>query len=66
MEWGDPIKWIYRHYLNSKSYVLREKTGIYIRNVVHSEKYKGKQMAVVRFNRNKNVSLIPLSELIDE
>ncbi len=67
MKPGTKISWVYKHHLNNKSSVWRKKNGIYIGKVKHTrrhfEKIGAVQMAVVKFNNNKNTSRVPFDEL---
>lgn len=62
---GDRIKWQYNHHLNSKSYFVNVKTGVFIRIIKHREHWKHHccDIAVVKFDGNKNPSRVPLDEL---
>lgn len=61
------VAWVYRHQLNRKSSIVREKVGDYFGKVKHTYKHwqkgSGVQMAVVHFDGNKRVSKVPYSEL---
>lgn len=59
---GTVIFWVYRHHLNSKSSVLREKSGTFIRLVKHG-KWSRFQKAVVKFDGNSGNTSIPYSEI---
>lgn len=59
------IKWVYRHYTNSKTSFLREKKGVFIGLVNHTVRWKGKQLAVVQFDGNKRTSKVVFTELVE-
>lgn len=58
------VEWTYTHHLNSVSKVRRTKTGLYYRKVRHKSGYHGPQLAVVRFDGNKNQSKVPYYQLV--
>lgn len=55
---GHEITWTYKHHLNSRSYTLITKSGIFIK-VIRKNPKKG----IVHFNGNKNKSTVLLKEL---
>jgi len=63
MEYGERIKWTYKHFVNAKSSTLRTKRGSFEGLVRHTKTYNGLQMAIVRFDGNKRQSNVPMSEL---
>jgi len=64
MKAGDRIQWEYIHHLNSRSKVVKTKCGVYIGQIRHTVKYKGRhQLAMVQFDGNKRVSRVPHCEL---
>lgn len=42
---------------------IHTKRGVYYGLVCHHQSYKGPQMAIVKFEGNKNTSRIPLSDI---
>lgn len=64
---GDRIAWTYEHTLNSVSHVMITKHGTFLRKVKHSSIWwqyiSRRQMAVVRFDRQKQDSQVPFEEL---
>lgn len=60
---GDQIIWVYRHWMNSKSSTLIQKTGVYIRPIVSMRGYVKPQISYVHFKGNKNPSRIFTREL---
>jgi len=58
------IAWTYWHSLNSKSRTQRTKSGVYYGKVRHTDRYRGPQLAVVKFQGNKRTSRVPFSELV--
>lgn len=66
LKYGDRIKWIYIHHFNSKSRVRGIKRGKYIGEIRHTIRHKGEELAMVKFDNNKGVSRVPISELIKQ
>ena len=56
------IKWQYVHCLGRNS-TIRVKTGHFIRLVKHRKPYQKKAKAIVKFDGNKNNSVVPVNEL---
>lgn len=68
MQTGAVVIWQYKHWLNSRSYIWREKSGSFVRLVRHTKQYWDTrnypaQLAIVQFDGNKRPSRVPLSEL---
>jgi len=64
---GDKIKWVYYHWLNSKSYTIKTKFGIFIRESFR-HRYDGgmawpEKIAIVQFDGNKSISRVLLNEI---
>jgi hypothetical protein len=58
------VKWTYRHSLNSRSKTRITKHGEYYGLVRHTARYRGSQLAVVKFDGNKRTSRVPFDDLI--
>ena len=58
------VRWTYTHHMG-RSHTPITKRGVFIRLIDHplGRGYRGKQMALVLFDGNKNPSRIPLMEL---
>jgi len=63
MKTGDIVRWNYTHHLNSSSSTEIEKTGVFYGKIKHTVRYRGPQLACVKFKGNKNTSNVPLEEL---
>jgi len=63
MKSGDRIKWTYDHYLNRRASFRRTKLGEYFGLIQHTLKYKGVQLALVKFDGNKGYSKVNFYEL---
>ena len=61
--YGDRIEWRYRHYLNSRSSLVKIKRGEFLGLCKHTRRYEGVQLAYVKFDGNKGRSKVPVSEL---
>lgn len=60
------ISWSYEHYLNLRSKTWITKEGILIKKIKHRADKTTlgfRQMALVKFDGNKNASRIPFNEL---
>lgn len=58
-EIGDRASWTYRHWLNHKSSTLITKRGTILRLVNKGNK----KIAVIKFDKNKYPSRVPIDEL---
>lgn len=67
MKYGDRVAWRYTHSTNARTSFIRVKEGEYLakcrHTIKHWRKIGARQMAYVKFDGNKNYSLVPYDEL---
>ena len=62
LEAGEKVQWRYIHKFNLAQ-VVRVKQGTFVKLVHHPKKYTGEQMALVKFDGNKNASSVDLMDV---